>query len=151
MVSKVRGTFDTFKGRSPSPRTGARRCAPRSTSARSTPRTRSATATSGSADFFDADNHPTATFVSTSVSGDNGDYVLTGDFIAARRHPDGLDAAGVQRRQRRGQGEVAGFEASIELNRKDFGISIDMPLETGGTVVGDKVTITLEIEAVKAA
>ncbi len=50
-----------------------------------------------------------------------------------------------------GQGEVAGFEASIELNRKDFGISIDMPLETGGTVVGDKVTITLEIEATKAA
>ena len=41
-----------------------------------------------------------------------------------------------------GQGEVAGFEASVVLNRKDFGIDIDMPLETGGVVVGDKVTIT---------
>ena len=50
-----------------------------------------------------------------------------------------------------GHGEVAGFEASVVLNRKDFGIDIDLPLETGGTVVGDKVTITLEIEALKQA
>ena len=50
-----------------------------------------------------------------------------------------------------GHGEVAGFEASVVLNRKDFGIDIDMPLETGGAVVGDKVTITLEIEALKQA
>ena len=48
-----------------------------------------------------------------------------------------------------GHGEVAGFTASVVLNRKDFGIDIDMPLETGGAVVGDKVTITLEIEALK--
>ena len=50
-----------------------------------------------------------------------------------------------------GHGEVAGFEASVVLNRKDFGIDIDMPLETGGAVVGDKITITLEIEALKQA
>ncbi len=50
-----------------------------------------------------------------------------------------------------GHGAVAGFEASVVLNRKDFGIDIDMPLETGGAVVGDKVTITLEIEALKQA
>jgi len=48
-----------------------------------------------------------------------------------------------------GHGEVAGFEASVVLNRKDFGIDIDLPMETGGAVVGDKVTITLNIEAVK--
>ncbi len=50
-----------------------------------------------------------------------------------------------------GHGAVAGFEASVVLNRKDFGIDIDMPLETGGAVVGDKVAITLEIEALKQA
>ena len=50
-----------------------------------------------------------------------------------------------------GHGEVAGFEASVVLNRKDFGIDIDLPLETGGAVVGDKVTVTLEIEVVKQA
>jgi polyisoprenoid-binding protein YceI len=37
------------------------------------------------------------------------------------------------------------------LNRKDFGIDINMPLETGGVVVGEDVTITLEIEALKQA
>ncbi len=46
-----------------------------------------------------------------------------------------------------GNGPVAGFEAITVINRKDFGISIDMPLEGGGAVVGDKITITLEIEA----
>lgn len=48
-----------------------------------------------------------------------------------------------------GQGEIAGFEASVVLNRKDFGIDIDLPVESGG--VGDKVTITQDIEAVKRA
>jgi polyisoprenoid-binding protein YceI len=50
-----------------------------------------------------------------------------------------------------GHGEVAGFEASVVLNRKDFGIDADIPLETGGVVVGEKVTITLQIEAIKQA
>ena len=50
-----------------------------------------------------------------------------------------------------GHGAVAGFDASVVLNRKDFGIDIDMPLETGGAVVGDKVTISLAIEALKQA
>ena len=50
-----------------------------------------------------------------------------------------------------GRGEVAGFTASVVLNRKDFGIGVDMPLETGGVVVGEKVTITLELEALKQA
>jgi polyisoprenoid-binding protein YceI len=50
-----------------------------------------------------------------------------------------------------GHGAVAGFEASVVLNRKDFGVDLDMPLEAGGVVVGDEVTVTLEIEAVKQA
>jgi polyisoprenoid-binding protein YceI len=48
-----------------------------------------------------------------------------------------------------GQGEVAGFEASVVLNRKDFGIDIDMPLPAGGAVVGDEVALSLAIEALK--
>jgi polyisoprenoid-binding protein YceI len=50
-----------------------------------------------------------------------------------------------------GQGEVSGYEASVVINRKDFGVDLDLPMETGGAVVGDKVTITLDIEAVKQA
>jgi hypothetical protein len=48
-----------------------------------------------------------------------------------------------------GHGEVAGFEAWVVLNRKDFGIDTDLPLETGGIALGEKITITLAIEALK--
>ncbi len=80
MVSKVRGTFDTFSGEITVAEDGT-------PSVRAEIDVRSINTKNEqrdghirSADFFDADNHPTATFVSTSVTGDNGDYVLTGDF-----------------------------------------------------------------------
>ena len=43
-----------------------------------------------------------------------------------------------------------GFEAVAEINRKDFGMEWNAALETGGVLVGEKVTITLDVEAVKA-
>jgi polyisoprenoid-binding protein YceI len=45
-------------------------------------------------------------------------------------------------------GQRAGFSATAEINRRDFGIDISMPMDGGGVVVGDKISITLEIEAV---
>lgn len=103
-------------------------------------------------DFFDVERFPTATFVSTGVRPDGDDYVLEGDFtLKGVTKPVALklEFGGVNPGM--GHGQVAGFEASVVLNRKDFGVDIDMPLETGGAVVGDKVTITLEIEALKQA
>jgi polyisoprenoid-binding protein YceI len=105
-----------------------------------------------SADFFDAENYPKATFVSTAVRENGDDYLVDGDFTlkgVTKPITLALEFNGVNPGM--GHGEVAGFEASVVLNRKDFGIDIDMPLETGGAVVGDKVTITLEIEALKQA
>ena len=83
----------------------------------------------------------------------NGDnYVLRGELtLKGVIKPVALDLDFYGVNPGMGHGEVAGFEASVVLNRKDFGIDIDLPLETGGAVVGDKVTITLEIEAVKQA
>jgi len=104
------------------------------------------------ADFFDVDKYPTATFVSTGVVSSGDGYVLAGDFTlkgVTKPIELKLEFNGVNPGM--GHGEVAGFEASVVLNRKDFGIDIDMPLETGGAVVGDKVTITLDIEALKQA
>lgn len=105
-----------------------------------------------STDFFDVENHPTATFASTGVR-ENGDgYVLDGVFtLKGIAKPVSLDLEFNGTNPGMGHGEVAGFTASVVLNRKDFGIEIDMPLETGGAVVGDKVAITLEIEALKQA
>ena len=104
------------------------------------------------ADFFDVEKFPTASFVSTGVRADGSNYVLDGDFTlkgVTKPVELKLEFNGVNPGM--GHGEVAGFEASVVLNRKDFGIDIDMPLETGGAVVGDEVTITLEIEALKQA
>jgi polyisoprenoid-binding protein YceI len=86
------------------------------------------------------------------VRPDGDDYIVDGDFtLKGVTKPVSLKLEFNGVNPGMGQGPVAGFEASVVLNRKDFGIDIDMPLETGGTVVGDKVTITLEIEAVKQA
>ncbi|RZL78462.1 MAG: polyisoprenoid-binding protein, partial [Rhodococcus sp. (in: high G+C Gram-positive bacteria)] len=100
------------------------------------------------ADFFEVEKFPTATFKSTSVKADGGDFVVTGDFtlhgvtksIDLKLEFNGVNAG-------MGNGPVAGFEASTTINRKDFGISIDMPLEGGGAVVGDKIALNLDIEA----
>jgi len=50
-----------------------------------------------------------------------------------------------------GRGEVAGFDASVVLSRKDFGVRPVMLLDGGGSMVGEKVTLTLAIEALKQA
>ena len=105
-----------------------------------------------SADFFEVEKYPTATFRSTNVRANGDNYVLDGDFtLKGVIKPISLDLEFNGVNPGMGHGEVAGFEASVVLNRKDFGIDIDMPLETGGAVVGDKITITLEIEALKQA
>jgi polyisoprenoid-binding protein YceI len=45
-------------------------------------------------------------------------------------------------------GRRAGFSATARINRRDFGIDVTIPMDGGGVVVGDKVSISLEIEAV---
>jgi polyisoprenoid-binding protein YceI len=83
----------------------------------------------------------------------NGDnYVLRGEFtLKGVTKPIDLELEFNGVSPGMGHGEVAGFEASVVLNRKDFGIDIDVPLPTGGAVVGDNVTVTLDIEALKQA
>ena len=48
-------------------------------------------------------------------------------------------------------GTRAGFTATAEINRRDFGVNFSAPMETGGVVVSDKIGIQLEIEAVLKA
>jgi 8-hydroxy-5-deazaflavin:NADPH oxidoreductase len=105
-----------------------------------------------SAEFFDVERYPVATFTSTSVFPAGDDYVLEGDFtLKGITKPISLVLEFNGINPGMGRGAVAGFQASVVLNRKDFGIDINMPLETGGVVLGDKVTVTLEIEALRSA
>lgn len=99
--------------------------------------------------FFDTPQFPNATFISRGVRADGEDYVLHGDLtIKGVTRPVALTTSFNGVNPGMGHGEVAGFEASTVLLRKDFGVGADMPLDGGGVVVGDKVTVTLDIEAV---
>ena len=88
-------------------------------------------------DFLDAENFPKAVFTSTGVAEKGSDYVLTGELtLRGVTKPVQFDLEFLGTNPVMGQGEVAAFEASTVITRQDFGISIDMPLETGGEVIG---------------
>jgi polyisoprenoid-binding protein YceI len=102
-----------------------------------------------SADFFDIEAHPTMTYRSTGVRADGDNFVLDGQLTLKGVTRDvplklelngfGPDAYG---------GTRAGFTATAEINRRDFGVNWSATMEAGGAVVSDKVTLHLEIEAV---
>lgn len=99
--------------------------------------------------FFDVERFPTATFASAGVRAQGGHHMLDGDFtLKGITKPVSLTLEYFGVNPGMGEGEVAGFEASVALSCKHFGIVTDMPVETG-PVIGDKVTITLDIEALK--
>lgn len=106
-----------------------------------------------SADFLDVETYPTITFVSTSV----------------RRRGDGLDIVGdlrirgVSREVTLAVSELSdertdpygnrrlGATATTKIRRSDFGMSFNAILETGGVLVGDEVSIHLDIQLIKQA
>jgi polyisoprenoid-binding protein YceI len=152
MVSKVRGNFENFSGAVVVADDGTPSVTAEIAVDSIYTNNEQREAHIKSADFFEVEKYPIATFRSTGVRANGENYVLDGEFtLKGVTKPVSLDVEFNGVNPGMGHGEVAGFEASVVLNRKDFGIDIDMPLETGGTVVGDKVTITLEIEALKQA
>ena len=105
-----------------------------------------------SADFFDVEKFPKITFVSKKVEPQGGDeYRLTGDLtIHGVTKEVTMDVEGPHPEVRDPWGSVrTGASASAKLNRKDFGLVWNAALETGGVVVGDEVTLTLEVEMIR--
>lgn len=152
VVSKVRGHFSTFSGAVVIGEDGTPSVTAEIDVDSVDTRNEQRDAHLKGADFFDVEQYPTATFVSTAVRRNGESYLLDGDLtLKGTTKPVTLDLEFNGVNPGMGHGEVAGFTASVVLNRKDFGIDIDMPLETGGAVVGDKVAVTLEIEALKQA
>ncbi len=102
-----------------------------------------------SADFFEVEQHPKLTFVSTSVEPKGSDYAVTGDLTIK-----GVTKSVVLELEFNGVhpdpwgGTRAGFSAETEISRKDFGVDFEIPMDGGGVVVGDKVKVLLEVEAV---
>ena len=106
-----------------------------------------------SADFFDSENFPLMTYKSTSIKKVSDDeYEVTGDLtlhgttkpvtLTVEYNGTGKDPWG---------GTRTGFSAKATINRKDFGLHWNAALEAGGVLVGEKVEISLEVQAVQAA
>jgi polyisoprenoid-binding protein YceI len=105
-----------------------------------------------SADFFHVEDHPTMTYRSTGVRPDGDNYVVDGELTlhgVTRPVQLNVEFNGVSADPY--GGTRAGFSAETEINRRDFGVDISMPLDGGGVVVSDKVRVHLEIEAILAA
>lgn len=104
-----------------------------------------------SADFFDVEQHPTLTYRSTGIREDGDDLVLDGELTirgVTKSVPLVLEVHGFQAVTPFGDSRV-GFSARGEIDRNDFGVSFNAPLEGGGVVVGNKVQLNLEIEAIR--
>lgn len=103
-----------------------------------------------SADFFDAANYPEMTFVSRKIEGHGDEIVVRGDLTIRGKTKEVVLKGSFRGENSDPWGNVrAGFSASTVINRHDFGLNWNKALETGGFVVGDDVTITLEIEAIQ--
>lgn len=104
-------------------------------------------------DFFDAENYPEITFVSTSIEQRGPTtFAVTGDLtIRGVTRPVTLDVEFTGAAKDPWGGERIGFEATTVINRKDFGVNFNATLEAGGVLVSEKVTIEIDIEAVKKA
>ena len=106
-----------------------------------------------SPDFFDAEKYPTITFKSTRVEkSDDRRARLIGDLTikdVTKQVALDVEYAGQTKSP---WGTInAGFTASTNINRKDWGLTWNQVLETGGVLVGDEITINIELELVKQA
>ncbi|MEO6713800.1 MAG: YceI family protein [Mycobacteriales bacterium] len=105
------------------------------------------------ADFFDAQTWPVITFKSTSAraNGDD-DFVLTGDLtVRDVTRPVQLKVSYLGAATDPFGNKRAGFEGTTEISRKDFGLTWNVALETGGLLVSDKVKITVDVSAIGQA
>ena len=102
-----------------------------------------------SADFFDVENFPKLTFESTRIEGSAGDFKIHGRLTI---HGVTREVALSGNFEGRGSdpwgGQRVGYTAHTTINRKDFGLTWNAALETGGVLVSDEVRIELNIEAV---
>ena len=105
-----------------------------------------------SADFFDADNNKEITFVSTKVERDGADWAITGDLtikdvtkpvtIEFEQTGSARDPFGNLR---------VGFEGAASINRKDWDLTWNAALETGGVLVSEKIKLEFDVSAIRNA
>jgi polyisoprenoid-binding protein YceI len=151
MVTNVRGQFDTFEGAAhidtTDPAASTVRVTIKADSVTTGQEQRDGHLRSG--DFFDVENHPDITFVSTSVQRDGSEWSISGDLtIKTVSRPvtvlfEELGSA----KDPYGNLRV-GFEGGVTINRSDWGLSFNAALETGGVLVSEKIKLDFDISAI---
>ena len=102
-------------------------------------------------DFFDIETFPTMSLVATGFEQDGSDFVMHADLtIKGVTKPVDFELEFDGVGQDPWGGTRAGFTASTTINRKNWGIEWNAPLETGGVLVGEKVQIELDVQLVKS-
>ena len=154
MVTKVRGQFEEFTGTAhvdtAEPGNSRVELAIKTGSIATGNADRDGHLRSG--DFFDAEANPEITFVSTHVSRDGADWTITGDLTIK-----GVTNSVVIPFEETGTaqdpfGNVrVGFEGAVTVNRKDWGLTWNAALETGGVLVSEKVKLEFDVSAIKNA
>ena len=104
-----------------------------------------------SGDFLDVEQFPTLTFKSTAVKQkDDDEFIVTGDLtVHGVTHSVDIEFELLGTSKDPWGGTRIGFEGKAEISRKEFGLVWNVALETGGVLVGDKIKLELDIEAVK--
>lgn len=105
-----------------------------------------------SPDFFDTATYPAMTFSSTTVERDGNEWSITGDLtikdvtkavtIAFEEQGSAKDPFGNVR---------VGFEGETTINRKDWGLTWNAALETGGVLVSEKIKLEFDVSAIKTS
>lgn len=106
-----------------------------------------------SPDFFDVEKYPTITFKSTRIEGSGGELKVIGDLtIHGVTQQVILDVDGPSDEMKDPWGNIKiGASGTTKIKRKDFGLTWNAALEAGGFLVGDDVTIQLDVQFVKQA
>jgi len=155
MISNVKGQFTTVKGLLALDETDLTNSRIEASIEAASINTRDAQrdAHLKSADFFDVEKFPTLSFKTTRIAAiGDGELAVAGDlaihgitrnvvFTVEGPTPPAKDPWGSTR---------VGLSATTKINRKDFGLNWNTALETGGILVGDEVTLTLDVQLVKA-
>jgi polyisoprenoid-binding protein YceI len=153
MVTKVRGNFDEFDGRIHVDAENPSQSSAKLTIKAASIDTRNADrdAHLRSNDFFAMDEYPEIVFESTSAEKiDDTTYRVAGDLtIRGVTRPVSVDFEFTGSATDPFGNRRIGFEGSVQVNRKDWGVNWNAPLELGGVLVSEKVTLEFDLSAIK--
>jgi polyisoprenoid-binding protein YceI len=103
-------------------------------------------------DFFEVEKYPNLTFASTEVTRDGSDWSITGDLtIKDVTRPVTIEFEETGSAKDPFGNTRIGFEGATTINRKDWGLTFNAALETGGVLVSEKVKLQFDISAIKTA